>query len=211
MSGQRCAARGPTEWVRPDAPPVVLVHGGGSTSRARSTCSRRCSPPVATAWCRGIIAVMAIRSTPTLYSWLADERDLLAVVDSVTARPSVRGDRAQQGRLDVAARDPGADFLRTASAATSRIDGLPFPSLPPPPRRSLERERYHDAAGRDRPPAGSIIACARASSSAPGRARSRRWPSAGAKMNPRLSHEWLLIPRRSTARCLRRGRLSLED
>lgn len=168
------------EWGDPAAPPLVLVHGGFDFARTFDVFA----PLLADAGYR-VVAFdhrgHGDSQHAELYSWLADQRDLLAVVDSVSRTPFPVIGHSKGGAL----------LLNVIEALPHRftrfvaIDGLPFRRMPPdmPDRghtlmmreevaRWLDQRRT--AADRQRKP-GTLDGLAE-----------RR-----ARMNPRLSHEWL--------------------
>ena len=74
------------EWGEPDDPPLVLVHGGFDFARTFDVFA----PLLAEAGYRVVSwdhRGHGDSQHAELYSWLADERDLLAVVDSVAREP----------------------------------------------------------------------------------------------------------------------------
>ena len=169
------------EWGEPDAEPLILVHGGFDFARTFDVFA----PLLAAAGYRVVSwdhRGHGDSQHADLYSWLADERDLLAVVDSVTRGPCVAIGHSKGGSMLV-------HVIQAMPHRFSRfvaIDGLPFRRPPPD---VAERERtlmLHEeitswldhrlrANGLKRPP-GTLEQLAK-----------RR-----ARMNPRLSHAWLL-------------------
>jgi pimeloyl-ACP methyl ester carboxylesterase len=168
------------EWGEPDAPPLMLVHGGFDFARTFDVFA----PLLADAGYRVVSwdhRGHGDSQHADLYSWLADERDLLAVVDSVTRGPCPAIGHSKGGSM----------LLHVIQALPHRfsryvaIDGLPFRRPPPD---VAERERtlmLHEeitswldhrlrASELKRPP-GTLDQLAK-----------RR-----ARMNPRLSHDWL--------------------
>ena len=74
------------EWGDPAAPPLALVHGGFDFARTFDVFA----PLLADAGYRVVSwdhRGHGDSQHADLYSWLADERDLLAVLDSVTREP----------------------------------------------------------------------------------------------------------------------------
>jgi pimeloyl-ACP methyl ester carboxylesterase len=168
------------EWGDRAAPPVFLVHGGFDFARTFDVFA----PLLADAGWRVVSwdhRGHGDSQHAELYNWLADERDLLAVVDSVTREPAPAIGHSKGGSM----------LLHVIEALPHRfsrfvaIDGLPF-RRPPPDVAERERtlmmreeidswlDHRRRAAELQRPP-GSIEDLAR-----------RR-----ARMNPRLSHDWL--------------------
>jgi len=169
------------EWGEPDAPPIVLVHGGFDFARTFDVFA-----PLLAAGGYRVVSWdhrgHGDSQHADLYSWLADERDLLNVVDSITRGPCAVIGHSKGGSM----------LLHVIQALPHRftrfvaIDGLPFRRPPPD---VAERERplmLHEeitgwldhrlrASELKRPP-GTLQELAK-----------RR-----ARMNPRLSHEWLL-------------------
>jgi pimeloyl-ACP methyl ester carboxylesterase len=169
------------EWGEPDAPPLVLVHGGFDFARTFDVFA-----PLLAAGGYRVVSWdhrgHGDSQHADLYSWLADERDLLNVVDSITRGPCPVVGHSKGGSM----------LLHVIQALPHRfrsfvaIDGLP---LRRPPPDVAERERtlmLHEeitgwldhrarAAELKRPP-GTLQELAK-----------RR-----ARMNPRLSQDWLL-------------------
>lgn len=168
------------EWGDAAAPPVFLVHGGFDFARTFDVFA----PLLAGAGYRVVSwdhRGHGDSQHADLYSWLADERDLLAVVDSVTHQPAPAIGHSKGGSMLV-------HVIEAQPHRFSRfvaIDGLPF-RRPPPDVAERERtlmmreeidswlDHRRRAHGLARLP-GTIDELAR-----------RR-----ARMNPRLSHEWL--------------------
>jgi pimeloyl-ACP methyl ester carboxylesterase len=168
------------EWGAEDDPPLILVHGGFDFARTFDVFA----PLLADAGYRVVSwdhRGHGDSAHAELYSWLADERDLLAVVDSVSRQPLPVIGHSKGGSLMV-------HVIEAMPHRFSRfvaIDGLPYRRPPPD---VAERERslsMHDevvhwldhrqrAATLQRKP-GTLDDLAR-----------RR-----ARMNPRLSHDWL--------------------
>jgi pimeloyl-ACP methyl ester carboxylesterase len=168
------------EWGDVAAPPVFLVHGGFDFARTFDVFA----PLLAEAGYRVISwdhRGHGDSQHAELYNWLADERDLLAVVDSVTDEPAPAIGHSKGGSMLVHVIEAQPHrFTRFVA-----IDGLPFRRPPPD---VAERERtlmmkeeiaswldHRRRAGELQRPPGSLDDLAR-----------RR-----ARMNPRLSHEWL--------------------
>src|SRR5689334_15658463 len=168
------------EWGDAAAPPLALVHGGFDFARTFDVFA----PLLADAGFRVVSwdhRGHGDSQRAELYNWLADERDLLAVVDSVTRTPCPAIGHSKGGSM----------LLHVIQAQPHRfsrfvaIDGLPF-RRPPPDVAERERtlrlqeeieswlDHSHTAGERVRKP-GTLDDLA-----------TRRRP-----MNPRLSHEWL--------------------
>ena len=110
------------EWGDPAAPPVALAHGGFDFARTFDVFA----PLLADAGYRVVSwdhRGHGDSQHAELYSWLADERDLLAVVDSVSREPFPAIGHSKGGAM-LRARDRRA--CRIASAATSRSTGCRF-------------------------------------------------------------------------------------
>jgi pimeloyl-ACP methyl ester carboxylesterase len=168
------------EWGDPNAPPLVLVHGGFDFARTFDVFA----PLLADAGYRVVSwdhRGHGDSQHTHLYSWLADERDLLAVVDSVSRAPFPVVGHSKGGSLLV-------HIVEAMPHRFSRfvaIDGLPFRRPPPDVAERERRSSLQDEVSRwldhrqktaelDRKP-GTIDELAR-----------RR-----ARMNPRLSLDWL--------------------
>jgi pimeloyl-ACP methyl ester carboxylesterase len=168
------------EWGDAAAPPLILVHGGFDFARTYDVFA----PLLADAGYRVVSwdhRGHGDSQHADLYSWLADERDLLAVVDSVSRAPLPVVGHSKGGVLLVHIIEAMPHrFTRFVA-----IDGLPF-RRPPPDVAERERtlsmhdevvrwlNHRHKAAGLARKP-GTLDQLAR-----------RR-----ARMNPRLPIEWL--------------------
>lgn len=168
------------EWGARDAPPVLLVHGAMDFARTFDAFA----PLVADAGFRVVAYDQRGHGDSDhadLYSWVADERDMLAVIDAVTPHPCLAIGHSKGGSM----------LAHTIQALPHRftrfvaIDGLPFRSPHPESakreRKSMTAEKITEwldhrrrAADARRKP-GTLDELAQ-----------RR-----ARMNPRLSHEWL--------------------
>jgi len=168
------------EWGDANAPPVLLVHGALDFARTFDVFA----PLLADAGFRVVSYDQrghGDSSHAALYGWVADERDLLCVADSISAKPIPVVGHSKGGSLLIHAVEALPHrFTRFAS-----IDGMPFRSPHPDSamheRRSMSPRiisswlgHRHTAAAAVRRP-GTLQDLAR-----------RR-----ARMNPRLSHEWL--------------------
>lgn len=168
------------EWGNLDARPLILVHGAFDFARTFDVFA----PLLADAGYRVVSYDQRGHGDSehaALYSWVADERDMLAVVDSTTRAPCIAVGHSKGGSL----------LVHVVQALPHRfthfvaIDGLPFRS-PHPDSAMHERksmtadiitawlDHRRGASERARKP-GTLEALAQ-----------RR-----AAMNPRLSHEWL--------------------
>ncbi|MDH5672304.1 MAG: alpha/beta hydrolase [Myxococcales bacterium] len=168
------------EWGAPDAPPVILVHGGFDFARTFDVFA----PLIADGGYRVVSfdhRGHGDSEHAALYSWVADERDLLAVVNSTSPQPCPAIGHSKGGSMLV-------HLIQALPHRFTRfvaIDGLPFRKPPPD---VAERERVEPmrdeltgwldhrrrAAELSRKP-GTIDGLAE-----------RR-----ARMNPRLSKAWL--------------------
>lgn len=178
------------EWGAVEAPPLILVHGAFDFARTFDVFA----PLLADAGYRVVSYDQRGHGDSghaALYSWVADERDMLAVVDSTTRAPCIAVGHSKGGSL----------LVHTIQALPHRftrfvsIDGLPFRS-PHPDSAMHERksmtadiitgwlDHQRSAGERVRKP-GTLEELAR-----------RR-----ALMNPRLSHEWLCYLAVRGARC----------
>jgi pimeloyl-ACP methyl ester carboxylesterase len=121
------------EWGAHDAPPLMLVHGGFDFARTFDVFA----PLLADAGYRVVSwdhRGHGDSQHADLYSWLADERDLLAVVDSVTRGPCPAIGHSKGGSMLV-------HIIQALPHRFSKfvaIDGLPFRRPPPD---VAERER----------------------------------------------------------------------
>jgi pimeloyl-ACP methyl ester carboxylesterase len=168
------------EWGEPEAPAVLLVHGGFDFARTYD----RFAPLIAAAGYRVVSFDQRGHGDSQhadLYSWQADQRDLLAVMDSIGQAPLPAIGHSKGGAL----------LMQLIEAFPHRfshfvaIDGTPVRRPPPD---VAERERtlmmheeivgwldHRRRAGELNRKPGTLDELAR-----------RR-----ARMNPRLSHEWL--------------------
>ncbi len=168
------------EWGEPHAPPLLLVHGGFDFARTFDVFA----PLLADAGYRVVSydhRGHGDSQHAALYSWLADERDLLMVVDSVQREPFPVVGHSKGGSMLVHV----IDAMPHRFSRFVAIDGLPG-RRPPPDVADRERTlmlreelaRWLDHRRRahelQRQP-GTLDELAR-----------RR-----ARQNPRLSHEWL--------------------
>ena len=173
------------EWGDPDAPVILMAHGGFDFAATYDLLAPRLADAGwrCVSWdARG----HGSSQHATLYSWSADERDALAVLDSITDEPVVFLGHSKGGGL----------MLDMAHAVPHRLshlvnlDGLPsrnaWPDLAEHERTRMLHEELtawldhrHAIATRQRPP-GTIAELA---------ARRQR-------MNPRLGLDWLeyLVP-----------------
>jgi pimeloyl-ACP methyl ester carboxylesterase len=168
------------EWGDPDAPPVLFAHGGFDFAGTLDVFA----PLVADAGRRVVCWDQRGHGDSehaALYSWDADTRDMVAVLDSLTREP-----------LDAIGHSKGGAILTQLIQALPHrfrrfvnIDGLPSTT---PPRDVQDHERTRTLA-RDlegwldhRARAGTLV---RRPGSIDDLARRRR------RMNPRLSLAWL--------------------
>ena len=168
------------EWGDEAAPPVMLVHGGFDFARTYDAFA----PRIADAGFRVVSwdhRGHGDSEHAQLYSWVADERDMLAVVDSTTRQPCAAIGHSKGGSM-LAHAIQAMPYRFTRFVA---IDGLPFrgraPDVAERERTVMMREEIarwldhrRESGGLVRKP-GTLEELAR-----------RR-----ARMNPRLSHEWL--------------------
>lgn len=168
------------EWGDPAAPPLALVHGGFDFARTFDVFA----PILADAGYRVVSwdhRGHGDSQHADLYSWLADERDLLAVFDSISRAPIPAIGHSKGGAMLVHTIDAMPHRISRFVA----IDGLPHRRPPPD---VAERERtlmlHEEISGwlDHRRQAGELAR-------KPGtldELASRR-----SRMNPRLSHTWL--------------------
>ncbi|MGD8860704.1 MAG: alpha/beta hydrolase [Myxococcales bacterium] len=168
------------EWGDEKAPPVVLVHGGFDFARTFDVFA----PLIADGGYRVVSwdhRGHGDSQHAELYSWVADERDMLAVVDSISREP-----------LPAIGHSKGGSMLAHAIQAMPHrfarfvaIDGLPFRSQPPDVAERERTARMRDELAHwldHRRKAATLV---RKPGGLEDLARRR------ARMNPRLSHEWL--------------------
>jgi pimeloyl-ACP methyl ester carboxylesterase len=168
------------EWGDEAAPPVFLVHGGFDFARTFDVFA----PLLADAGYRVVSwdhRGHGDSAHAELYSWLADERDLLAVVDSITREPAPAIGHSKGGSMLV-------HVIQALPHRFSRfvaIDGLPFRSAPPDvaerERTLMLREEIASWLDHRR----RAVELQRAPGTLDELAQRR------ARMNPRLSHDWL--------------------
>jgi pimeloyl-ACP methyl ester carboxylesterase len=169
------------EWGDPDAPPLALVHGGFDFARTFDTFA----PLLAAAGWRVVAwdhRGHGDSEHAALYSWNADLRDALAVIDSISREPIPILGHSKGGAIML----QFAEALPHRVAKLVNIDGMPSPRHHVPDVADHERTRMlateveawldhrRRSAESVRKP-GTIDELAQ-----------RR-----ARMNPRLSHEWL--------------------
>jgi pimeloyl-ACP methyl ester carboxylesterase len=168
------------EWGEPSAPPLLLVHGGFDFARTYDVFA----PLLADAGYRVVSwdhRGHGDSKHAELYSWPADERDMLAVMDSIGHAPLPAIGHSKGGSMLVGF-IPSNPHRFTHYVA---IDGLPFRSPPPD---VAERERTvmarEEMVGwlEHRRRAHALI---RKPGTLDELAKRR------ARMNPRLSQEWL--------------------
>jgi pimeloyl-ACP methyl ester carboxylesterase len=168
------------EWGDATAPPLLLAHGGFDFARTYDVFA----PLLAAGGWRVVSwdhRGHGDSAHAHLYSWEADARDLIAVADSITpaALPAIGHSKGGALLIQVAQALPHR-FSRVVA-----IDGLPS-RRPPPDVAEHERTRMVAAEVSSwldhRRNAGSFV---RKPGTREELARRR------ARMNPRLSHEWL--------------------
>ena len=173
------------EWGEPDAPPVLFTHGGFDFAGTFDGLA----PLVADAGWRVVSWDQRGHGDSErahLYSWGADRRDALAVMDSIGTDPIPVVGHSKGGALMLSV----ADALPHRISHLANLDGLPTSRLWPdvPEHHRTEMRRGELAAWLDHRRA------ARTKIRRPGTiedlADRRR------RMNPRLSPEWLqyLVP-----------------
>jgi pimeloyl-ACP methyl ester carboxylesterase len=168
------------EWGDEKAPPVVLVHGGFDFARTFDVFA----PLIADGGYRVVSwdhRGHGDSQHAELYSWVADERDMLAVVDSVSREP-----------LPAIGHSKGGSMLAHAIQAMPHrfsrfvaVDGLPFRSPQPDVAERERTARMRDELAHwldHRRQAATLV---RKPGGLQELARRR------ARMNPRLPHEWL--------------------
>lgn len=169
------------EWGAPDAPPLLLAHGGFDFARTFDVFA----PMLASAGWRVVCWDQRGHGDSAhahLYSWRADLRDAVAVLDSIGPDPIPLVGHSKGGSILLEL----ADAMPWRVARLANLDGLPSSNNDQPDVQDHDRtkllaseitawlehhRRAHDAVRRP----GSIDELAR-----------RR-----GRMNPRLSAEWL--------------------
>ena len=117
------------EWGDIDAPPLLLVHGAFDFARTFDVFA----PLLADAGYRVVCYDQRGHGDSdhaALYSWVADERDMLAVADATSRAPNGRR-RPQQGRLAAGPHHTGA----AASLHPLRLHRRPAVSQSAPGQR----------------------------------------------------------------------------
>lgn len=168
------------EWGQADAPPVLLVHGALDFARTFDVFA----PLIADAGYRVVSydhRGHGDSSPAALYGWVADERDLLCVADAVSKQPMPVIGHSKGGSLLIHA----IEALPHRFTRFACIDGMPFRS--PHPDSAMHERRYmtpeviskwldnrHVSPDAERKPGGLQALAARR-----------------ARLNPRLSEEWL--------------------
>lgn len=168
------------EWGDIDATPLILVHGAFDFARTFDLFA----PLLADAGYRVVSydhRGHGDSEHADLYSWVADERDMMAVVDSTTRAPCIAVGHSKGGSMLV----HSIQALPHRFTHFVAIDGLPFRS--PHPDSALHERKSMTAdiiTGwlDHRKSTGALV---RKPDSLEELARRR------ARMNPRLSHEWL--------------------
>lgn len=168
------------EWGDADAPPVLLVHGAMDFARTFDVFA----PLIADAGYRVVAYDQRGHGDSDhtdLYSWVADERDMLAVANAVTREPCLAIGHSKGGSM----------LAHTIQALPHRftrfvaLDGLPYRSKHPDAatreHKYMTAERIAEWLDHRRTAADAV----RKPGTLEELARRR------ARMNPRLSHEWL--------------------
>jgi pimeloyl-ACP methyl ester carboxylesterase len=168
------------EWGEADAPPIILAHGGFDFARTYDVFA----PMLAEAGWRAISwdhRGHGESEHTALYSWEADTRDMLAVLDSTTYDPVPVIGHSKGGNM----------LLQLSEIAPHRISKMVNIDGMPSPRRHIEivgheRTRMLEEGIRNwlihrRAIAGLVRKAGTLDELAQRRGR----------MNPRLSHEWL--------------------
>ena len=168
------------EWGPIDATPVLLVHGAMDFARTFDVFA----PLLADAGYRVVSYDQRGHGDSEhadLYSWVADERDLLAVADSITRAPLIAIGHSKGGSMLVHA----IQALPHRFTRFVAIDGLPF------------RNPHADSAVRDKKSmtAPIITRWLDTRRQSPGLTRKpgtlEDLAQRRARMNPRLAHAWL--------------------
>jgi pimeloyl-ACP methyl ester carboxylesterase len=167
------------EWGDPAAPVVMLAHGAFDFARTFDVFA----PLLADAGYRVVSWDQRGHGDSAhadFYSWMADERDMMAVIASTTSAPCMAVGHSKGGALLLhAIQAHPHHFSRFAS-----IDGLPFR----PPGLKAARERVAVPAQR----ITEWLDHRRRASQAQRRPDNLEGlATRRAQMNPRLSHEWL--------------------
>ena len=169
------------EWGDLDAPPIMLCHGGMDFAATFDLLA----PLLADAGWRVVAWDQRGHGDSdyaALYSWDADVRDALAVLDSTTRSPVPVVGHSKGGGLTMQL----AEAMPHRVSHLANLDGLPSKRLPPD-IANHERTRM---LAKDLEAWLDHRRQQRRTRSA-GRARSTSSPSAAARMNPRLSRDWL--------------------
>lgn len=168
------------EWGDIAAPPLILVHGAFDFARTFDVFA----PLLANAGYRVVSFDQRGHGNSEhadLYSWVADERDMMAVVDSTTRAPCVAVGHSKGGSMLV----HSIQALPHRFTRFVAIDGLPFRSPHPDSamheRKPMTADIITDWLDHRRRTADMV----RKAGTLEDLARRR------ALMNPRLSHEWL--------------------
>jgi len=168
------------EWGEPDAPAILLAHGGFDFARTFDVFA----PLLASAGYRVVSWDQRGHGDSDhaeLYSWEADVRDMLAVVDSIGPEPLVLVGHSKGGAISTHLIQAAPHRVR----AFVNLDGIPS-HKPPPDVADHERTRLlaSELSGwlDHRQAAATRV---RKPDTLDGLARRRK------RMNPRLSIEWL--------------------
>ncbi|MBT9505661.1 alpha/beta hydrolase [Rhodoferax sp.] len=168
------------EWGELSAPPLILVHGAFDFARTFDVFA----PLLADAGYRVVSYDQRGHGNSEhadLYSWLADERDMIAVVDSTTDAPCIAVGHSKGGAMLAHA----IQALPHRFTRFVAIDGLPFRSphddASVRERKSMSPDFITDWLDHRRGAADRVRKAGTLEELAQRRAF----------MNPRLSHEWL--------------------
>jgi pimeloyl-ACP methyl ester carboxylesterase len=169
------------EWGDPQAPPLLLVHGGFDFARTFDVFA----PLLADAGYRVVSYDHRGHGNSqhaALYSWLADERDLLTVVDSVQREPFPVVGHSKGGSMLVHI----IDAMPHRFSRFVAIDGLPSGRSVPDVADRLRSRMFSDEIGGWLDHRRRCAELVRRPGTREELARRR------ARMNPRLSLDWLL-------------------
>lgn len=178
------------EWGDLAAPPLILVHGALDFARTFDCFA----PLLADAGYRVVSYDQRGHGDSghaALYSWAADERDMLAVVDSTTRQPCIAVGHSKGGSLLV----HSIQALPHRFTHFVAIDGMPF------------RNPHPDSATRERKPMSAEIITAwldyrrQAGGAVRKPGTLQELAQRRARMNPRLEHDWLCYLVSQGARC----------
>lgn len=168
------------EWGDETAPPLGLVHGGFDFARTFDVFA----PMLADAGFRVVSwdhRGHGDSQHAELYSWLADERDLLCVVDSISREPFPVVGHSKGGSMLVQI----IDAMPKRFSAFVAIDGIPGRRTPPDVADRERPQMIREEVSRWLDHRRAAIGMQRKPGTRDELAQRR------ARMNPRLSHEWL--------------------